>query len=246
VCHEPGHRAVREHLCAEAPSPCPWSGPGSLPGAARRGPALPAASPGGCRTTHRNRCPLVSSPRATCRVCSAPSRPILTKHRKTTLVLGYASSHVRHSCRFTTTYPLLTSSGATGLDVRGACRGQSRWRRRRAAQRAEGVNDRETLVTTRRTRALLRDPRNRCWRFQFGGSGSDWWRKGVLRDPRIAVGDSVRWVHLRLVVREREVVVERGACCVSSWVGLHFRQLNQRCPLPPAFGPFPTNQCIYG
>nr|CAB3478227.1 unnamed protein product [Digitaria exilis] len=58
-----------------------------------------SSSPGGRRTTHRNRCPLVSSPRATCLVCSAVNRPMVPKQRNTTLDSGWPSSHARHSWR---------------------------------------------------------------------------------------------------------------------------------------------------
>ncbi|OAY80540.1 hypothetical protein ACMD2_05372 [Ananas comosus] len=50
------------------------------------------------RTTHRNRCPLRSSPVAISLSCSAVNTPRLPKQRNTTLPRGCASSHRRHSC----------------------------------------------------------------------------------------------------------------------------------------------------
>ncbi|GJM95681.1 hypothetical protein PR202_ga12452 [Eleusine coracana subsp. coracana] len=54
---------------------------------------LAGSALGGARTTHRNRCSLISSPRATSQICSAPNRPMLAKQRYTTLPSGCASSH---------------------------------------------------------------------------------------------------------------------------------------------------------
>ncbi|GJN13084.1 hypothetical protein PR202_ga31418 [Eleusine coracana subsp. coracana] len=58
---------------------------------------LAGSALGGARTTHRNRCSLISSPRATSQICSAPDRPMLAKQRNTTLPSGCASSHATHS-----------------------------------------------------------------------------------------------------------------------------------------------------
>ncbi|XBI51957.1 hypothetical protein VPH35_034406 [Triticum aestivum] len=59
---------------------------------------------GGLRTTHRNLLPLASRPMATCLICSALNTPRLPKQRNTTLAVGCASSHARHSWpRFTPT-----------------------------------------------------------------------------------------------------------------------------------------------
>ncbi|XBI94811.1 hypothetical protein VPH35_031381 [Triticum aestivum] len=57
------------------------------------------SSPVGRRTTHKNRCPLVSSPAAICLICSALNRPKLPKLRNTTVAFGWPSSHARHSWR---------------------------------------------------------------------------------------------------------------------------------------------------
>uniref|UniRef100_A0A8R7TMG7 Uncharacterized protein n=1 Tax=Triticum urartu TaxID=4572 RepID=A0A8R7TMG7_TRIUA len=64
-----------------------------------RSPAGWCSSPVGRRTTHKNRCPLVSSPAAICLICSALNRPKLPKLRNTTLAFGWPSSHARHSWR---------------------------------------------------------------------------------------------------------------------------------------------------
>ncbi|BAH91288.1 Os01g0735450 [Oryza sativa Japonica Group] len=66
--------------------------------ASRSGPVT-CSKPGGGRTTHRNRWPLVSRPTATCLICSTLNTPKLPKQRNNTLALGCASSQARHSWR---------------------------------------------------------------------------------------------------------------------------------------------------
>ncbi|WVZ94058.1 hypothetical protein U9M48_040000 [Paspalum notatum var. saurae] len=55
-------------------------------------------SSSGLRTAHRKRWPEVSKPRAISCSCEAEKAPLLPKQRNTTLLLGCASSHARHSC----------------------------------------------------------------------------------------------------------------------------------------------------
>ncbi|KAJ6830316.1 anthocyanidin 5,3-O-glucosyltransferase [Iris pallida] len=52
---------------------------------------------GGLRTTHRNLCPLLSSPTAISFSCSEENSPTLPKQRKTTDFFGCASSQAKHS-----------------------------------------------------------------------------------------------------------------------------------------------------
>ncbi|KAG0518904.1 hypothetical protein BDA96_09G217200 [Sorghum bicolor] len=56
------------------------------------------SSSGGLLTTHRNRWPELSNPRAISCNCAAGKAPLLPKQRNTTLRFGCASSHARHSC----------------------------------------------------------------------------------------------------------------------------------------------------
>ncbi|WVZ68918.1 hypothetical protein U9M48_017793 [Paspalum notatum var. saurae] len=53
---------------------------------------------GGFRTTHRNLCPELSSPRAISPSCAVENLPKLPKLRKTTLRSGWVSSHSMHAC----------------------------------------------------------------------------------------------------------------------------------------------------
>ncbi|KAJ6830317.1 anthocyanidin 5,3-O-glucosyltransferase [Iris pallida] len=52
---------------------------------------------GGLLTTHRNLCPLLSSPTAISFSCSEENNPMLPKQRKTTDFFGCASSQAKHS-----------------------------------------------------------------------------------------------------------------------------------------------------
>ncbi|XBI85285.1 hypothetical protein VPH35_093446 [Triticum aestivum] len=135
------------------------SRPSSSPSAGGR---RSAPGGGGRRTTHRNRCPLASSPAAISLTCSAQNRPMLPKQRNTTLASGWPSSHARHSWRFVV--PVSSSGFISGpMQYSGGVGSPGGVQRpEMMASTARVSKERQLLTRTPRESFILLDSSKKC------------------------------------------------------------------------------------